>query len=123
MKHVIGAAAALAFAAGLAGPAFAHAHLLSATPAADSTVSAAPTQLELHFSEALELAFTGVTLTSTDKDAVPLGEESLEQGDNKVLVVPIARPLRPGAYTVVWHALSIDGHKTSGQYEFTVEAK
>ena len=49
-----------AIAALVATPAFAHAHLLKATPAADATVAAAPSALVLDFSEGVQLAFTGV---------------------------------------------------------------
>ncbi|MCK3828239.1 hypothetical protein E3O56_22800 [Pseudomonas sp. W2Aug9] len=41
---------------------FAHAHLKSETPAADSTVSA-PQELRLVFSEGVEAKFTKVTIT------------------------------------------------------------
>ncbi len=30
-----------------------------------------------------------------------------------------AAPLPPGTYKVTWHALSTDGHRTQGSYEFT----
>ncbi len=34
-----------------------------------------------------------------------------------MLVVPLDGPLGAGAYTVDWHSLSTDGHKTSGQLQ------
>ena len=102
-----------------AAPAFAHAHLKSATPAMNATV-AAPTELALTFSEGLNLKFTGVKVTGPDRKAVPTGDVRLGPGGDTVLVVPVAAPLAPGAYKVDWHALSTDGHKTSGSYTFTV---
>jgi len=45
-----------------AGAAFAHAHLVSATPAAGGAVQKAPSEVVLRFSEALENAFSSVVV-------------------------------------------------------------
>jgi len=99
-------------------PAFAHAHLVSETPA-ENTAVAAPTELSVKFSEGVVLKFTGVTLTGP-AGAVPLGGGSLDPKDDTVLLVPVPSSLPAGSYTVAWHALSSDGHKSSGSYSFTV---
>ncbi|WP_265535050.1 copper homeostasis periplasmic binding protein CopC [Pseudomonas saponiphila] len=99
--------------------AFAHAHLKSSTPAADSTV-AAPSELRLVFSEGVEAAFTQVKIS---KDGAPVEVKSLatEGADKKTLVVtPSATPLRAGEYRVQWHAVSVDTHKSEGSYSFKV---
>lgn len=101
-----------------ASTAFAHAHLKSATPAADSHV-AAPKDLRLNFSEGVEATFTKVSLS---KDGTELAIKGLatEGADQKVLVVTPAAPLTNGTYTVQWHAVSVDTHKSQGSYRFTV---
>jgi len=38
-----------------------------------------------------------------------------------LLVVPISRPLSPGRYSVRWHAVSVDTHRTEGAFQFTVK--
>ena len=106
---------------GLATQAFAHAHLQTAVPMPDADVSVAPDALRLKFSEGLELAFTGVTLKAPDATAVPLGQATLAAGDDTTLVVPVTRHLAAGKYSVTWHALSKDGHKTHGDYTFTIK--
>ena len=111
---------AIVVALGLTGQAFAHAHLKSAVPAVDSTVTTAPTELDLTFTEGVNLKFTGVTVTGPDKAAVATGEATLKGGDT-TLTVPISGTLAAGAYTVAWHALSTDGHKTNGTYTFAVK--
>ena len=103
----------------VSGPALAHAHLKSAIPQAGGTVAASPSELDLVFSEGLNLKFTGITLKGPGAKAVQTGEASLT-GDS-TLVVPVSGPLAAGSYTVDWHALSSDGHKTSGSYRFTVK--
>lgn len=112
---LVAATASMAF----AGQAFAHAHLKSSTPAADSAVKQAPSELDLTFTEGLNLKFSGVTVTGPDKKAVKTDAGSLMDGD-KTLMVPVSDKLAPGKYTVQWHALSTDGHKTDGTYTFTV---
>jgi methionine-rich copper-binding protein CopC len=113
---------AIASLAGLAltGQAWAHAHLTSATPAAGATVAAAPTELDLTFSEDVNLKFTGVKVTGPGKASVKTGEPMLMGGKTTVMV-PIAGTLAAGVYTVAWHALAADGHKTSGTYSFTIK--
>ena len=113
-------AAAFAAFVSLAGPAFAHAHLKAATPAADSTV-APPTELALTFSEGVNLRFTGVTLTSVGGTVVDTGPGAFRPGGDETLVLPLPKPLAPGRYSVEWHALATDGHKTTGHYTFTIK--
>ena len=105
----------------LSAPAFAHAHLKSATPATDGTIATPPTQLDLTFSEGVNPKFTGVTLTGPDKAAVATGPATLGAGGDTTLVVPVPTPLAAGTYMVDWHALATDGHKTTGSYRFTVK--
>lgn len=102
----------------LAGQAFAHAHLKSSAPADKASV-ASPSELDLTFTEELDLKFSGVTVTGPDKGEVKLGNGMLMDGD-KVLMVPVSEKLAPGSYTVDWHVLSTDGHKTNGTFSFTV---
>ena len=111
---------AFALTLGFVGEASAHAHLKTATPAADSAVAAAPSELRLGFTEGVNLKFTGVSVTGPAGAPVSTGAAALAPGDDKVLVVPVSGPLVPGAYKVNWHALATDGHKTDGSYGFTI---
>ena len=106
---------------GFVGEAFAHAHLKAATPAIDGTVATAPKELDLSFSEGVELKFTGVKVTGPSSTAVPTGEAKLGSTGDTTLVVPVSGTLSPGLYKVDWHALATDGHKTEGSYTFTVK--
>ena len=103
------------------GQGIAHAHLKAAVPAVNGSVPSGPSELDLTFSEGVDLKFTGLTITGPGKTAVATGAAILRAGSTTTLVVPIAAPpLRPGTYVVAWHALSTDGHKTSGTYTFAV---
>jgi len=103
-----------------ASPAFAHAHLKSANPTDKAIVSTAPTALTLDFKEGLNLAFSGADLLDASGSSVLQGKAQLSNGDD-TLTIPLQSTLKPGDYTVKWHALSADGHKTDGSYSFTVK--
>ena len=109
----------VSLAVGFAGTAFAHAHLKVSSPAAGSTV-AAPAMINLTFSEDVDLKFTGIKLAGPDGNEIAIGDSMLMDNDTTLMVTP-AGTLGFGAYTVDWHALSKDGHKTSGTFTFTVQ--
>jgi len=111
-------AASLAFALP-AAQAFAHAQLEKATPPVGGTVASA-SEIRLEFSEGVEPKFTKVSLTGPG-GAVPLGAGKTESGNQAVFIVPIAKALAAGAYTVHWQAVSVDTHHTQGTFEFTVK--
>jgi methionine-rich copper-binding protein CopC len=104
----------------LTGQAFAHAHLTASEPADKAVLKMAPGELDLTFSEELNLKFSGVKLAGPAAKPVKTGQPVLKK-DDTTLVVPISGPLAAGSYTVEWHALSADGHKTKGKYSFTIK--
>ena len=110
-------AASLALVLGSA-QAYAHAQLQKATPAVGGTVASA-SEIRLEFSEGVEPRFSGLTLTAPGGASVPLGPAKVEAGKASVLIVPVAKPLSPGVYTVHWHAVSVDTHQ--GDFQFTVK--
>jgi copper resistance protein C len=99
---------------------FAHAQLKKATPPVGGTV-ASPSEIRLEFSEGVEPKFSSVTLTGAGGATAPLGAARVEAGHQEVLIVPIVKALPPGAYTVHWHAVSVDSHHTQGDFQFAVE--
>ena len=117
IKKLLLAATAISIA--LAGQAMAHAHLKSAVPAADGLVKSAPSELDLTFSEGLNLKFSGVKVTGPNKASVKTGEGML-MNSGTTLMVPVTDKLPAGKYMVEWHVLSTDGHKTNGSYSFTI---
>lgn len=110
---------ALAATVAVSSQAFAHAHLKTSVPAEATSVTS-PSELDLTFTEALNLKFSGVAVTDANGKAVGLGDGKLA-GDDKTLVVPVSSALPQGIYKVEWHVLSTDGHKTNGAFSFTVK--
>ena len=117
LKKILNASALVALMVG-ASTAFAHAHLEQATPAADSSASDVKV-LRLQFSEGVEQAFTKVAV-SHDGAPVALSSVKTEPADKKVLIVTPEQPLAAWQYEVKWDAVSVDTHKSKGEYSFTV---
>lgn len=107
-----------------AAPAYAmlHPRLVSAAPAVNSTVTAAPTAVRLTFQEALEPAMSRITLVDAARRAVALNAVAAEAADPKTLVATFKAQVGPGRYTVTWQAAGADGHPMRGSYAFTVAA-
>jgi len=101
-------------------PAYAHAHLSHATPAVNGTVATAPKEVVLWFTEALEPAFSSIVVHDANRANVETGKAQLDQNDHSQLRVAL-KPLPPGIYEVVWQVLSVDTHRTHGDFTFRVE--
>ncbi|HEX5257490.1 MAG TPA: copper resistance protein CopC [Sphingomicrobium sp.] len=96
--------------------AFAHAFLQHADPGAGATLNAPPRRVALIFTEKLEPVFSGVAVIDASGHSVEAGTVVI--GGNSI-IAPLL-PLGPGKYRVVWHAVSVDTHRTEGGYSFTV---
>ncbi|WP_322617131.1 copper homeostasis periplasmic binding protein CopC [Pseudomonas sp. BIC9C] len=118
---------AAALTAGLLLSAMAQAHpkLVSATPSEGST-SAAPSKIELHFSENLATQFSGAKLIMTDMPGMPNSPMAVKAGvsgsdDPKTMVITPSAPLTTGIYKVEWRAVSSDTHPVTGNLVFKVK--
>lgn len=101
--------------------AWAHAHLTHQYPAANAEVIAAPQAITLNLSESIEPGFSGAKVIGSKNENIKTLPAKRNEQDKTQLIVPLADALKPGSYTVNWHVVSVDGHKTKGQYTFTVK--
>lgn len=99
--------------------AFAHAFLDHATPGVGMTVSRSPSELTLSFTQGVVTAFSSVTV-SGDGGSVPASKPVNDPSNQQIIHVRLGHALKPGSYTVTWHVLSVDTHRTEGSYRFTV---
>ena len=97
----------------------AHAFLLKSDPTVGATVST-PKTVRLEFSEAIELGFSGLDLMNVSGGALALNGVYFADEGHKVLVAGLPA-LAAGAYRVRWHVVSVDTHRTEGDFGFTVK--
>ena len=86
-----------------------------ASPAVGSTVATAPARVTLTFTEPLEGAFSGATVSNASGQRVDTGARA----SGTTLQISL-KPLPPGTYKVNWHVMSVDTHKTQGSFGFSV---
>lgn len=107
----------LALSITLAGPASAHAELVSSDPAPGARLAKAPTTLTLAYTEKISLVRNGVRLLDAAGRSVPTDKP---QTDGQQVVIGVPSTLREGAYVLVWRVVSDDSHPIQGAVSFAV---
>src|ERR1700739_3878662 len=82
----------------------AHAFLDHAEPRVGSTVSTAPRELALFYTQNLEPAFSSVEVSDANGTRVDLGKAKVSASTMRVGL----KQLSPGTYRVRWQVLSVD---------------
>ena len=118
-RHALRRAAA-ACALLIAQAAGAHAQLKQSVPAANAELDRPPTQVTLHFNEALEQKFSSIQLEDAGgHDAA--GQGAVVDPDDASTIRLSLPVLGKGRYRVRWAAMSRDGHRTKGDFSFLVK--
>jgi methionine-rich copper-binding protein CopC len=109
---------ALLVALSLPSVASAHAILIDSTPAIRASIPAGPEAMTLKFNSRIDRERSRLTLIGPDKaeTRLPVG------ADGPPDVMTTSTTLTPGAYTVRWQVLAVDGHITRGDVPFSVVA-
>jgi methionine-rich copper-binding protein CopC len=100
----------------------AHAFLDHADPKVGGTVTNAPTEVKIWFTQNIEPVFSSVVVQD-DKGKEVDGKVMRQDEKNKCLLIVPVPPLPDGVYTVVWHVVSVDTHRTQGHFKFTIKRK
>ena len=100
--------------------AWAHAFLDHAEPKVGSTVTNSPAEIKVWFTQNLEPAFSTLEVRNAQDKEVDKKDAHLDDKDKSLFRVSLPQ-LPDGTYTVIWHAVSVDTHKTQGRFEFTVK--
>jgi hypothetical protein len=119
MKRLCIITAALAALLHAGAPAWAHAMLDHASPPVGSSQSTAPREMVLWFTENLEPAFSQIEVRNASGAVVSSGKAQVDRANRTQLRVPL-KPLPPGTYKVIWHVLSVDTHRTQGDFTFRI---
>ena len=98
--------------------AMSHAFLDHASPRVGNTVATAPNEVVLWFTQKLEPAFSSIEVHNEQGTSVT-GSKATVVGDRTQMRVPL-KTLPKGTYKVLWHVLSVDTHRTQGDFSFRV---
>jgi methionine-rich copper-binding protein CopC len=99
---------------------WAHAFPDHSEPRVGSTLKIPPAMVRIWFDGSLEPAFSSIRVMNANHQAVDKGNGRVDEKDNTVLEVSLPA-LAPGTYHVTWIAISLDSHRTEGDFPFTVE--
>ncbi|MFT2095067.1 copper resistance protein CopC [Acidiphilium multivorum] len=100
--------------------AMAHAYPAHETPPSGAVLKLLPGEVSINFTETVNRHFSGIVVQGPNGKQVSHGEATLERDNPKTLIIHLRRSNRAGRYTVLWHALASDGHRTHGRYSFQV---
>ncbi|MBK5072377.1 copper homeostasis periplasmic binding protein CopC [Budviciaceae bacterium CWB-B4] len=120
LPHLLASLLVILF--GLTSPlVLAHAHLKQQMPAAESILTTSPEEISLKYSEGIEVKFSKIELLDPNNKVIPTDNLLLDATDNTRMIAPLKASLPVGQYTVNWHVVSVDGHKTKGKFQFIVK--
>jgi methionine-rich copper-binding protein CopC len=102
-----------------ASSAFAHAFLKNASPPVGSDIPVSPAVVTITFTEGVEPSFSTIEVQNAQGQRVDKADPHLVDGEQTKLAVNLPK-LPAGTYKVIWHATSVDTHKTEGSFNFTV---
>ena len=97
----------------------AHAFLEHSDPSVGSKVHSAPAAVRIWFTEAIELRFSSIQVFDATGKQVDKKDTHLDSGNRSLLEVSLPR-LGPGGYKVVWRVVSVDTHRTNGDFTFQI---
>ncbi|ONI71306.1 hypothetical protein ALI144C_50555 [Actinosynnema sp. ALI-1.44] len=100
-------------------PAFAHTELKGSNPAKGAALPAAPAQIQLTFSEAVQVEPGAVSVAGPGGEQWTVGQVTVAA---QVVTAPVT-PVGPaGQYTISYRVISADGDPVSGKVPFTLTA-
>jgi copper resistance protein C len=96
---------------------WAHAFVDHAEPAVGSQIRGMPTQVKIWFTEKLEPALSKIQVFDISGQEIDQRDVKIDQSNGALLTVSLPE-LKPGKYKVVWRAVSVDTHVTTGNFTF-----
>lgn len=89
-------------------------------PKVGSTVAGSPSQVRIWFDGDLEPAFSTLMVHNADGKMIDKRDGRVGPADPRLLQVSVPS-LPPGTYLVIWNVVARDGHRTNGQFSFTIK--
>jgi methionine-rich copper-binding protein CopC len=98
---------------------YGHAYPDHADPKVGAEVSIAPVRVRIWFDSNLEPLFSMIIVQDASGKKVDSGDGRVSPIDDTLLEVGLPA-LAAGTYRVIWNVVARDGHRTSGDYTFTI---
>jgi methionine-rich copper-binding protein CopC len=89
-------------------------------PKVGTTVTTSPPVVRIWFDSALEPMFSTLSVQDSGGKHVDKRDARVDSSDATLLEVSLP-PLPSGTYRVIWKAVARDGHRTGGDYTFTIK--
>jgi methionine-rich copper-binding protein CopC len=100
--------------------AWGHAFPHHSEPKVVATLTVVPSRIRIWFDGALEPAFSSIRVQDANGQRVDTGDGHVDPADATLLEVDLT-PLAPGRYRVIWSVVARDGHRTEGDFMFTIQ--
>ena len=97
----------------------AHAFLEHSDPSVGSKVHSAPAAVRIWLTEAIEPRFSSIQVFDATGKQVDKKDTHSDPSNRSLLQVSLPR-LGPGSYKVVWRVVSVDTHRTNGDFTFQI---
>jgi methionine-rich copper-binding protein CopC len=97
-----------------------HAFPQRSEPPVGATVTVSPPRVRIWFDAVLEAAFSRLQVQTGSGQRLDKNDARVDPTDATLLEVPLP-PLPPGTYRVLWSVVARDGHRTTGEYTFTIQ--
>jgi len=104
----------------LPGVSWAHAFPDHSDPKVGATITAAPALVRIWFDSDLEPAFSTIMVHNANNEMVDKRDGRVDPKDSTLLEVSLPK-LPPGTYRIMWNVVARDGHRTQGDYTFTIK--
>ena len=99
---------------------YGHAFVTNSNPSPSQSISISPKQIDVYFSEPVDLRYSDLKVLDSSGKEVDLGKVSYK-GSNELSLQVSVPELKDGAYTVSTSVLSqIDGHVTENAFVFAI---
>src|ERR1700676_1884616 len=96
---------------------WAHAFVDHTEPVVGSQIHGAPTQVKIWFTENLEPALSKIQVFDASGRELDKRDVKIDPSNAALLTVSLPE-LKPGKYKVLWRAVSVDTHVTTGNFTF-----
>ena len=83
-------------------------------------MTVAPTLVRIWFDGEMEPAFSTIRVQNLSGQQVDKGDGHVDSSDATLLEVSVSS-LPAGNYRVIWSVVARDGHRTEGDYTFTIK--